>query len=81
MVNVVLNILKNKNKIKIFFDEGDKLIEQGNLNEALQCYDQILNLIPENPTALFNKGWILSQLGRFEEALEYHEKYIKKNQD
>ena len=36
--------------------------------EALECYDKVLELEPSDADALYNKGTILSELEKNEEA-------------
>ena len=36
--------------------------------EALECYDKVLEIEPNDADALYNKGTILSELGKNEEA-------------
>lgn len=56
---------------------GLSLIQQGKLQEALQYFDKILTIDPNDPIALGNKGGILTQLNRHEEALTFYKKALQ----
>ncbi|MBY9014080.1 MAG: tetratricopeptide repeat protein [Candidatus Lokiarchaeota archaeon] len=38
--------------------------------EALDCFNFVLNIKPENDTSWKNKGMVLAKLSKFDEALE-----------
>ena len=38
------------------------------LQEALECYNRVLEIEPNEEDALYNKGTILDELGKNEEA-------------
>jgi hypothetical protein len=48
-------------------------------NEALFYYYELLSLLPDSTTVLYNIAYTLKKLNRLEEALAYYEKVIEKN--
>lgn len=53
------------------------LMQQGKFSEALEYFDRILSIDPNDPIALGNKGAALTQLNRHEEALLVYEKALE----
>jgi len=51
--------------------------ELGQLDKAMQIYDEIDKLNPNQPETAFNRGVILSKKGEPEKAIEYFKKYIQ----
>lgn len=49
--------------------QGIELARQGMLHQALALFEEILNVHPEEPRALFNSAVVLDQLGQQEDAL------------
>jgi len=45
--------------------------------EALECYDEVLEINPQFALAWLNKGWALGALGRYTEALECYDEAIE----
>ena len=53
---------------------GHNQLERKEYKEALQSYTKALKLWPDNPSALYNRAYIMKQLGRTpEEKLAWHE--------
>jgi len=50
-------------------------------SEALECLNKALKLNPSLIEAIYNKGIVLDQLGRYEEAIVAFEAAIKNNPD
>lgn len=55
--------------------------ELGRYEEALECFDKILEKYPDNHYALEGKGTMLERLGRREEALQCYRDTIKLSSD
>ena len=51
-----------------WFNKGDTLTSQGKYDEAIQAYDQAIQLKPNYDTAWYNKGVALKALGRTNES-------------
>jgi tetratricopeptide (TPR) repeat protein len=66
-------------KIKQLFDEGERLYGEGNLNEAEIHFNSILELKPEDDSALFRLGNIAFRRGTFAESAGYFERAVKSN--
>lgn len=56
---------------------GLSLMQQGKFQDALQYFSKILNIDPNDPIALGNKGAALTQLNRHEEALVFYNKALQ----
>lgn len=56
--------------------QGYEYDKMGKFEEAIQMYDQALEINPLDVHALFNKGNSLFMLGRYPEALEYYDKAL-----
>jgi len=49
-------------------NKGNEYYKQGRYQEALECFDEALSIIPDYSDALSNKAMALIKLGRIEEA-------------
>ncbi len=49
---------------------GNELSNQGNYEGAIKCFEKVLELEPDNPTALTCKGIALADLGRESESMQ-----------
>lgn len=58
---------------------GKTLIDEGKYEEAIECFDKIIELNPAFIKAYNNKGISLSWLSRDEEAIECFDKAIGLN--
>lgn len=65
------------NDYAIYYDEGCLLAKLGRNEEALHKFDQALVIQYYNTYALFNKGIVLSRLGRYSDARDAFEKSRK----
>jgi tetratricopeptide (TPR) repeat protein len=76
-----LEILKLANPQILFtandyLKQGDALFFEGQFEEALTYYDQVIQREPNLYVAWVNHGWTLRKLGRYSEALLSYEKAI-----
>jgi tetratricopeptide (TPR) repeat protein len=55
---------------------GEKLLEEGNFWESINCYDKATNLEPNDYRAWVNKGIALAELNFYEEALNCLDKAV-----
>lgn len=62
---------------QIHLEQGNLLLKQGQLIEAIICYQQALTLNPNYTQAHNNLGTIFSQLGRFEEAVACYQQALR----
>ena len=64
---------------KDIFKEGYDLYKLGKFEEAIKCYDEVLNIDPKDIDALNNKGIALGKLGKLDEAIKCYDKASKIN--
>lgn len=62
--------------INALYDEGKLLLCMGKYEEALQCYDRLLDISPSSKRALGYKGLALFKLKRHAEASQCYEKAL-----
>lgn len=67
------------NSIQSWWEKGDALFVQGKYDEAVGCMDKVLEIDPNDATALANKGEALLYLGKYDEAIQSLDKAIKIN--
>ena len=56
--------------ISILYDQANKHLQNGELREAVNVYDEILLISPENVDALLMKGIALSNLDRHKQSMK-----------
>lgn len=56
--------------------EGQSLVDSGELDKAVKCFDTALILQPHNADALAKMGAVLDKLGRADEALQFYDRAI-----
>jgi len=66
-----------KGSVDELFKEADKLRENGDYERALAVYSDVKMLEPQNAEVLFKMGYTMSQLQRYDEALEYFQDSLK----
>src|SRR5688572_779459 len=57
------------------FRRGMDLVADGNLEEGIQELERAYEILP-HPNVLYNMGRACAEGGRYEEALEYFERYL-----
>lgn len=60
---------------------GNAYIDIGNLDKALECYNTAISIEKNNIDFLLNKGVVLMELGKFEEAVNSFDRVLLKNPD
>lgn len=68
--------LRSRSTLKII-SQGNEHYRKGELAESVKCYNQAIQLEPDNPIAWNNKGLILAIAGKYEEALACHAKAVE----
>ena len=58
--------------------EGQKLLDAGEPQKALEVFEKILHVEPDHPSALLKKAAALEKLSRLDEALDYCDRAIKR---
>ena len=64
---------KSKQKI---LEDARKYINKGKLDKAVEEYEALFNLEPDDPGPLNNIGDLYTKMGKIEDAIEYHQKAI-----
>ncbi|MFC2019839.1 tetratricopeptide repeat protein [Chloroflexota bacterium] len=57
-------------------DQGNKLVDQGRLDEAISEYDEAIRLDPQDATVYYKRGLTYYHLGQFERALKDYSKAV-----
>jgi tetratricopeptide (TPR) repeat protein len=61
---------ENENSKELWNEEGRVFFEQENYEEAIRCYDKVLEIDPEDMEALYNKAYALDRSDIFLGSLE-----------
>ena len=64
-------------KINSLLDEANRLFLKHKFTEAIRYYDQILSENPSHLSSLNNKGYALSKLKDFENALKCYDNALE----
>lgn len=72
-VNNQENVSKSSKEL---LAEGFLYYAKGNYEEAIKCYDKVVELEPENIEAWYEKGNILEQLRHYKEAINCYDKVL-----
>jgi tetratricopeptide (TPR) repeat protein len=67
--------------VETYLEKGDALRAEGKWEEALQCYQKVIELDPENWLAHHHLGDALLSLEKYEEAIDYYQRCLKINTD
>jgi len=59
-----------------YFNRSADLVDQENFEGAISYYDKALEISPNDPDILFDKGLALDTLGKTEEAISYYDKVL-----
>lgn len=59
-----------KKMIDTLYNEAEAFEEGGDSDEELEIYNQLFDLVPEDETVAFNRGVLLFDKGRYDEAAE-----------
>ncbi|GEM_PF-5233534 len=64
-----------------FFYRGDSLFRIGKEEEALRCFEKILDMNRNSQIALMKKASLLEKMGRYQEAAETYERLVNLRPD
>jgi len=84
VISKILRIFKKKSEDKTvekWLSEGDILYEQGRYEEALECFNKVLEINPNCADAWSRKGLTLARLGRYEEAIRCFDRSLSIRND
>ncbi len=70
---------QNTGNIEYWFNLGLEQVNQGQLEEAIASWDQVLSLNPQLPKAWYNRANALTNLYRWDEALASYDQAINLN--
>jgi tetratricopeptide (TPR) repeat protein len=62
-----------------FLGKGQALLNLGQAEEAIACFNQAITLDPQNADAFLKKGMAMERLQRLEEAIENYDRAIEVN--
>jgi tetratricopeptide (TPR) repeat protein len=62
-----------------WYNKGIDLDAQGKYDEAIQDFDNAIDINPQYADAWANKGWALNNLGKYSEAIKAYDKAIELN--
>ena len=62
--------------IATMLNQGNSLTKLGQYVEAIECFDNVIQLDPESYNAWHNKGKILETLGKSREAIVCYDKAV-----
>jgi tetratricopeptide (TPR) repeat protein len=64
-------------EVEELINDGDEARQRGDLDRALAIYSEAKVNQPKNAEILFKMGYTMSELERYDEALEYFENSLK----
>jgi tetratricopeptide (TPR) repeat protein len=67
---------RDHGQLTLLLDRGQLLLDQSEPQQALACFDQVLELDPGNAEALVRKGAALEKLQKVNEAIECYDRAI-----
>jgi tetratricopeptide (TPR) repeat protein len=68
-------------KSKTFFNKGVAFISSNKYEEAIQCFDKVIELKHDDAAVYFNKGRALLNLKSFKEAILAFDRAIEENKN
>ena len=71
---VLTNRVDEKNKLDILNNKGNALLQLDWYDEALKCFDEVLEIDPNNAEGWNNRGYALATMvEKFEQAILYYD--------
>ena len=64
-------------RAKLLLGKGQSLLHLNKIQEAIECFDEVLAIEPSNPEALVKKGTALERQEKLKEAIEYYDRAIE----
>jgi len=65
--------------VEDWLTRGNTFLDQNNYNEAIQAYDEAINLKPDYPEAYYNKANAFEKQNKYEDAIQTYDKAIEIN--
>ncbi len=72
-----LQISRNELLVREALLKGSEYIDNLDYNKALKCYDNALEIDPNNANVWNNKGYVLGLSGRYKEAIDCYDKSLE----
>ena len=73
--------MNTEETLAIYLNNGNRLLEEGNLEEAIAAYSHAIELNPDISWSYHHLGEALSQQGRLEEAISAYRRALELNPD
>ena len=73
----ILEGINPKSDDNSWFGQGCQQLKKGNFEDALFCFEKVIELEPDNHEAWIRRGGALGNLGRFEEAINSYDKALE----
>jgi Flp pilus assembly protein TadD len=70
-------IIPKEDQITVNLNEGNKLLQQGKIEEAVVRYRRVIELNPESEDAHFNLGIALARQGKTDEAIKHYQEALR----
>lgn len=67
------------NDVDMKFLEGSYLYDKGNYDDAIRCFDEVLENAPGHVPALYYKGKVLERQKKYRTAMVYYKKALEMN--
>lgn len=80
-INVIEIEQTNISKAADFYDQGIAFQDKGQLDEAIQCYQKVINLNKNHTSAFYNLGVAFHKKGQIDKAILHYEIAIGLNQE
>ena len=64
-----------------WYEKGNELLNNGDYNEAIVCYDKAIEIDPEYRDPWYNKGLALAKQSKYEESIECFDKALEIDPD
>jgi len=74
-----IEFINHKNILFILSLKGEALTGEGKYEEAIKCYNKVLNFNSSFDIALIGKGDIFARQGEYDEAMKYYDKALDFN--
>ena len=74
-------LMLDKNNTDAYFNKGLVLANQKNYDDAIKCFERVIQLSPEYPYAYYSLGMAYEQKGDTSKAIEYYYLYSGIEQD
>jgi len=62
-------------------ERGESLYTQGDLDDAIRYYNEVLTIEPNNTGAIYDKGLALDVLGKYEDAMVHYDMLLSVEPD